>query len=86
VAETAGAGARLVDPLDVAAIADALADVLRDEQLRHDLVRRGAEQAARYSVERTGREARRAFDLAIGAGATIDLRADRALASSEQEP
>jgi glycosyltransferase involved in cell wall biosynthesis len=53
--------ALLVDPTDVAAIAEALVEVLRDAGLRADLAARGAARAARYSWERTARATLEAY-------------------------
>jgi len=53
---SAGSGpsaARLVDPLDTAALADAIGRVLADDDLRAGLRRRGLAQAARFSWEQT---------------------------------
>jgi glycosyltransferase involved in cell wall biosynthesis len=47
------AAARLVDPLDTAALADAIGRVLTDDDLRAGLRRRGLAQAARFSWEQT---------------------------------
>ncbi|MGZ4131274.1 MAG: glycosyltransferase family 4 protein [Actinomycetota bacterium] len=55
VAETAGDAAVLVDPEDVAAIAEGLAAALTDEELRATLSARGRERAAGFSWERTAR-------------------------------
>jgi len=55
VAETAGDAAVLVDPVDVAAIAEGLAALLTDPALRKDLAARGKARAARYSWEATAR-------------------------------
>jgi glycosyltransferase involved in cell wall biosynthesis len=55
VAETAGDAAVLVDPDDVAAIAEGLATVLTDDVRRADLVARGTARAARYTWEATAR-------------------------------
>ena len=51
--EVAGDAALLFDPEDVGAIRTALERLLRDGDLRADLARRGREQAARFSWERT---------------------------------
>ena len=51
--EVAGAAALLVDPLDTAALADALRHVLTDGDLRADLRRRGLAQAARFTWTQT---------------------------------
>jgi glycosyltransferase involved in cell wall biosynthesis len=55
VAETAGDAAVLVDPDDVAAIAEGLATVLTDDARRADLTARGTARAARYTWEATAR-------------------------------
>jgi glycosyltransferase involved in cell wall biosynthesis len=60
-------GALLVDPHDVAAIAQAVDRVLSDSGLRDDLVRRGRTLAARYSWAEAAR--RTADVLAEAAGA-----------------
>ena len=56
VPEAAGDGAVLVDPLDVGALAASIEDVLCRPDLRADLVRRGAANAARFSWQRCARE------------------------------
>lgn len=61
VAETVGDGAATVDPTDVDAIAEAIARVLTDTSVSDELIARGRERAARYSVEATGRAARAAL-------------------------
>ena len=55
VAETAGDAALLVDPEDVAAIAEGLARALTDRSLRDELVAKGTARAARFSWEATAR-------------------------------
>ena len=55
VAETAGDAALLVDPEDVAAIAEELARVLTDRTLRDDLVTKGKVRAAVFSWQATAR-------------------------------
>jgi glycosyltransferase involved in cell wall biosynthesis len=55
VAGTAGDAARLVDPLDVAGIAEALGELLTDEGLRATLAAAGRERAGSFSWERTAR-------------------------------
>ena len=55
VAETAGDAAVLVDPHDVAGLADALARVLTDDSLRGDLSDRGRDRAGAFSWPRTAR-------------------------------
>ena len=61
IAETAGDAAVLVDPDDVAAIAEGLATVLTDDGRRADLKARGAAQAARYTWEATARATLQAY-------------------------
>jgi glycosyltransferase involved in cell wall biosynthesis len=53
LAEVANDAALLVDPTDVAAIADALRRVLTDRSLAEDLRRKGRERAAAFSWDRT---------------------------------
>jgi glycosyltransferase involved in cell wall biosynthesis len=62
---TAGA-ARLVDPLDIDAIAAGLVAVVGDEAIREELVRRGRTRAAELSVANTGRHALAALRAASG--------------------
>ncbi len=54
--EVVGNAAVLVNPENVFDIARGIREVLTDEGLREDLIRRGREQAARFSWERTARE------------------------------
>jgi glycosyltransferase involved in cell wall biosynthesis len=54
--EVVGDAAVLVNPENVFDIARGISDVLLDEALREKLIRRGREQAARFSWERTARE------------------------------
>ena len=54
--EVAGDAAVLVDPLDVEGLAAALERVLRDEDLRAELIERGFEQTRKFSWERCARE------------------------------
>lgn len=51
--EVLGDAAELVDPHDMAAIADGMRRVLGDPEYAEELVRRGREQAAKYTWERT---------------------------------
>ncbi len=53
--EVAGEAALYVDPFDVEAIAAGMERLLRDAELRADLARRGRENVARFSWERTAR-------------------------------
>lgn len=54
--EVAGEGARLFDPLSAESIADALSACLLDMDLREKLVRKGCENAARFSWDKVARE------------------------------
>ncbi len=54
--ETAGDAAAYFDPLDEAALAGTLRDVLEDRALRERLVAAGLQRAARFSWARTARE------------------------------
>jgi len=51
--ETLGSAAQLVEPNDVEALARSMVEILDDEGRRRDLSRRGLEQAAKFSWERT---------------------------------
>ena len=53
--ETCGGAAVLVDPDDEAALADALASVVTDEELRRTLVLGGLERASLFSWDRAAR-------------------------------
>jgi glycosyltransferase involved in cell wall biosynthesis len=55
--EVVGDAAVLVNPVNVFDIARGIRDVLLDEELRADLIRRGREQAGRFSWESTARQA-----------------------------
>ena len=54
--EVVGDAAVLVNPENVFDIVRGIRDVLLDEQLRADLIRRGREQASRFSWSRTARQ------------------------------
>jgi glycosyltransferase involved in cell wall biosynthesis len=54
--ELAGEAARYFDPHDTQGVADAIAAVLEDTQLRAEMRERGLAQAARFSWQRTARE------------------------------
>lgn len=66
IPEVVGDGGILVDPLDVAAVADAVAAVATDGALRSRLVAAGLRRAETYSVRATGEALRKAFDAALG--------------------
>jgi glycosyltransferase involved in cell wall biosynthesis len=59
--EVLGDAALLVEPLDEAAMAAAIAKVITNDSLREELVRKGHRQAAHWSVERVGHSARHAL-------------------------
>jgi glycosyltransferase involved in cell wall biosynthesis len=54
--EVAGEAALLVDPLDTDALAEALARIVADADLRHELVTRGFQQVQQFSWQRCARE------------------------------
>ena len=53
--ETLGSAARLVEPLDVAALAKSIIEVLEDQNQREKLVAAGPTQAGKFSWEQTAR-------------------------------
>jgi glycosyltransferase involved in cell wall biosynthesis len=63
--EVVGDAAMLVNPENVFDIARGIRDVLLDEPLRAELIRRGREQAARFSWERTARQVLEIYQDAI---------------------
>jgi glycosyltransferase involved in cell wall biosynthesis len=54
--EVVGNAAVLVNPENVFDIARGIREVLADKNLRQELIRKGLEQAAHFSWERTARE------------------------------
>jgi glycosyltransferase involved in cell wall biosynthesis len=67
LAEVAGDAALLFDPEDEASIAAAIERLLGDQQLADTLVRAGAEQAARFSWDRTAELTVASYRRAVGA-------------------
>lgn len=67
LAEVAGDAALLADPEDPAAIADAIQRVLADPGLAADLVRRGHEQAARFTWRATAEGCLASYERALSA-------------------
>ena len=55
VADTAGEAALLVEPTEVSAIAEGLAQILEDESLREDLVQKGRGRSSTFSWMQTAR-------------------------------
>ena len=66
IPEVVGDAAILVNPLNVFDIVRGIRDALLDDALRADLIRRGHEQAARFSWERTAREVLEIYQEAAG--------------------
>jgi glycosyltransferase involved in cell wall biosynthesis len=64
--EVAGDAARLADPLDVDDLAATISQALASEELRQAMLRRGMEQAAKFSWEQTARETLAVYNQAIG--------------------
>lgn len=60
--EVTGPAEILVDPLNVDALAEAIAHALADKELRQDLREKGLAQAARFSWDRTARETLAVYD------------------------
>ena len=61
MSEVAGDAALLVDPLDVGAIARAMARLIHDAELRDTLVHRGGERSKAFSWNRASREMMQIF-------------------------
>ncbi len=64
--EVVGDAAVLVNPENVFDIARGIRDVLLNENLRNELIRRGREQVARFSWERTARQVLEIYQEAAG--------------------
>jgi glycosyltransferase involved in cell wall biosynthesis len=64
--EVVGDAAVLVNPENVFDIARGIKDVLLDDRLRAELIRRGRDQAARFSWERTARQVLEIYQEAAG--------------------
>src|SRR6266567_1443123 len=79
IPEITGDAALLVDPEDVAGMADAIYRVLSDRDLRERLIARGYCRAAEYSAEREARETIAAIERAAGCAGTRDLARERPL-------
>jgi glycosyltransferase involved in cell wall biosynthesis len=64
--EVAGDSALLFDPLDQAAVTDAVRRLLRDPELRASLARRGRERARSFTWRRTAEETLASYRRALG--------------------
>jgi glycosyltransferase involved in cell wall biosynthesis len=60
--EVAGDAALLVDPLDVPALAEAMARVLEDDHLRQEMVAKGRRWSARFTWERAAEDLLASFE------------------------
>jgi glycosyltransferase involved in cell wall biosynthesis len=60
--EICGGACRTVDPYDVEGIKDAILEVLRDENLRHEMKEKGIEQAKKFQWEKTAEETLKVFN------------------------
>jgi len=67
--EVVGDAALLIDPMDAGAIAQAMARVLQDPELRTDLVRRGRERVKEFSWDRSVARTRAVYHELVGVGA-----------------
>ncbi|HUU36108.1 MAG TPA: glycosyltransferase family 1 protein [Vicinamibacterales bacterium] len=65
--EVAGDAALLVDPYDVASIADGIRRAVSDEPLRQELIRRGRERARRFSWTKAATETLAVYRRVLGA-------------------
>lgn len=54
--EICAGAAKIIDPYDVDGIKDAILEVLRDENLRRDMINKGLQQAQKFHWEKTARE------------------------------
>jgi glycosyltransferase involved in cell wall biosynthesis len=65
--EVAGPAALYFDPLDTAAIADAIGRLLGDPALRERLAAAGREQASKFTWERTAADTLASYERALAA-------------------
>jgi glycosyltransferase involved in cell wall biosynthesis len=68
LAEVAGDGAVLFDPLDTAAMSRAIERLLNDEPYRQELIRRGHEQVGKFAWRKTARETLDSYAQAMARG------------------
>jgi glycosyltransferase involved in cell wall biosynthesis len=66
IPEVAGDAALLVDPRRPGELGDAISRVLHNDELAHDLARRGKGRAAEFSWRRTAEETLASYDRALG--------------------
>jgi glycosyltransferase involved in cell wall biosynthesis len=66
IPEVVGDAALTVDPLDEAALASALGDVLTDEARRKEMIVRGLNRASLFSWERAAQETLRVYERVQG--------------------
>jgi glycosyltransferase involved in cell wall biosynthesis len=64
--EIYGEAAHYFDPLNVPAMADAIAEVLTDKDLRSELINRGHSQVKRYSWRSTAEQTLAVYNRALG--------------------
>lgn len=68
LAEVAGDGAALFDPLDVGAMSRTIERLLKDEPYRRDLIRRGHAQAGKFTWQKTARATLDSYARALASG------------------
>jgi glycosyltransferase involved in cell wall biosynthesis len=64
--EVYGEAAHYFDPLDTSDMAAKIGEVLYDEALRSNLIKKGKEQAAKYSWRRTAEQTLEVYEKALG--------------------
>jgi glycosyltransferase involved in cell wall biosynthesis len=64
--EVVGNAALLVDPLDVAALAEAMQRVLIDAGLRNEMIRQGQERARRFTWSEAARKLLGVYERLVG--------------------
>ena len=60
--EVVGEAGIMVDPYDIYSLAQAIRQVLTDDKLRDDMIRKGLEQAKKFSWEETARETMKVYE------------------------
>jgi glycosyltransferase involved in cell wall biosynthesis len=64
--EVYGDAAHYFDPLDTSDIAAKIGEMLEDEALRSNLIKKGKKQAAKYSWRRTAEQTLEVYEKALG--------------------